>query len=138
MRPSVWYRVSSIVLVLYALGHQLGFRITDPQWAVDSVVGAMKNRHFVVQGLTRSYWDFFSAFGFFATVFILFGAFLAWQLGGLSKEALYELRPVCWGFAVTFAVLTIITWQYIFIIPLVFSAVVTLCLFMAAATIRAI
>jgi hypothetical protein len=104
---------------------------------VDSVVQAMKATHFEVQGQTRSYWDFFTAFGFFVTALLLFAAFLAWQLGGLSKEALRDLGPVTWALALCFVAITLITWHYIFFIPLVFSGVVALCLLFAAWKARA-
>lgn len=132
MRPSIWYRISSVLLVLFAAGHQLGFRNVDPQWGADSVVKAMKSTHFDVQGLTRSYWDFFSAFGFCFTVLALFAALLAWQLGGLSKEALRSLGPVPWALALSFVVIAAISWRYVFYIPFVFSAVTALCLLLAA------
>ena len=132
MRPSLWYRISSVLLVLFAVAHQLGFRSVDPRWGVDSVVRAMKDTHFEVQGLIRSYWDFFTAFGFIVTVLLLFAAFLAWQLSGLSEEALRALGPVRWALALCFLVITLIAWHYIFFIPLVFSGLVTLCLLLAA------
>ncbi|HEV2749976.1 MAG TPA: hypothetical protein VGV12_05565 [Gemmatimonadales bacterium] len=137
MRPSLWYRISSVLLVLFAVAHQLGFRSVDPSWGVDSVVHAMQATHFEVQGLTRSYWDFFTAFGFFVTVLLLFAAFLAWQLAGLSKEALRGLGPVTWALALSFVAITLIAWRYIFFFPLLFSGLVALCLLMAAWRARA-
>ena len=137
MRPSLWYRISSVLLVLFALAHQLGFRSVDPRWGADSVVHAMQATHFEVQGLTRSYWDFFTAFGFFVTVLLLFAAFLAWQLSRLSKEALRGLGPVTWALALSFVVITFIAWRYIFFFPLLFSGVVALCLLLAAWSARA-
>jgi hypothetical protein len=130
--PSLLYRVASVLLVLFGLGHQLGFRRVDPGWGVDSALGALKAVHFEVQGMTRTYWDFFSGFGFFVTVLLFFAAILAFQLGGLSKETLRSLSLVTWAFALSFAVITVLTWRYFFIAPLVFSGLVTLCLLWAA------
>jgi hypothetical protein len=132
MSPSLLYRVASVLLVLFGLGHQFGFRQVDPRWGVDSAIGALKATPFLVQGMTRTYWDFFSGFGFFVTVLLLFAAILAWQLGGLSKETLRSLGLVTWAFAFAFVVITILTWRYFFITPLVFSSLVALCLLMAA------
>ena len=42
------------------------------------VLGLMRSVHFDAQGFTRTYWDFFSAFGLFFSVFLLFAAVLAW------------------------------------------------------------
>ncbi len=132
MSPSLLYRVASVLLVLFGLGHQLGFRRVDPRWGVDSAIGALKATQFQVQGMTRTYWDFFSGFGFFVTVLLFFSAILAFQLAGLSKESLRSLRVVTWAFALSFVVITLLTWRYFFIAPLVFSSLVALCLLMAA------
>jgi len=121
-----------VLLVLFGLGHQLGFRRVDPRWGVDSAIGALKATQFQVQGMTRTYWDFFSGFGFFVTVLLFFSAILAFQLAGLSKESLRSLRVVTWAFALSFVVITLLTWRYFFIAPLVFSSLVALCLLMAA------
>ena len=132
MSSSVLYRIASVLLVLFGLGHQLGFRRVDPRWGVDSAIGALKATQFQVQGMTRTYWDFFSGFGFFVTVLLFFAAILAFQLGGLSKETLRSLGIVRWAFALSFVVITLLTWRYFFIAPLVFSSLVALCLLMAA------
>jgi len=132
MSPSVLYRIASVLLVLFGLGHQLGFRSVDPGWGVDSAIGALKAAQFRVQGMTRTYWDFFSGFGFFVTVFLFFAAVLAFQLGGLSKETLRSLGLVTWAFALSFVVITVLSWRYFFIVPLVFSGLVAICLLAAA------
>ena len=132
LSPSLLYRVASALLVLFGLAHQLGFRQVDPRWGVDSAIGALKATQFQVQGMTRTYWDFFSAFGFFVTVFLFFSAILAFQLASLSKETLRRLSLATWAFALSFVVITLLTWRYVFIAPLVFSSLVALCLLLAA------
>ena len=132
MSPSLLYRIASVLLVLLGLGHQLGFRRVDPRWGVDSTIGALKATQFQVQGMTRTYWDFFSGFGFFVTVLLFFAAILAFQLGGLPRETLRSLRVVTWTFALAFVAITLLTWRYFFVAPLVFSGLVALCLLMAA------
>ena len=79
MRPSLLYRVASVLLVLFGVAHLLGFRSIDPRWGVDSVIAALKTTQFQVQGMTRTYWDFFSGFGFFITVLLFFAAILAFN-----------------------------------------------------------
>jgi len=130
--PSVLYRAASVLLVLFAFGHQLGFRRVDPRWGVSAAIEALKATQFQVQGMTRTYWDFFSGFGFFVTVLLVFAAVLAFQLGGLPKESLRGLRLVTWAFALCFVVITLLTWRYFFIAPLIFSSLVALCLVLAA------
>jgi hypothetical protein len=92
MKASVFYRIASVLLVLFAVGHTLGFRQSDPSWGVDGLLGSMRSIHFQVQGFSRSYWDLFIAAGFSVGVFYFFAAILAWQLGRVSAETLAQMR----------------------------------------------
>jgi len=65
-------------------------------------------------------------------VFLLFAAVLAWQLGSLPAETLARLRGTAWAFALCFAAVTVLSWRYFFIAPIVFSIVITVCLIAAA------
>jgi hypothetical protein len=132
MNASLLYRISSGLLVLFALGHTIGFRRVDPQWNADSVVNGMRGVSFHVLGFNRSYWDFFTGFGFFASVFLVFSAILAWQFGSMSREALAAIRVVRWSFAACFVLIAVLTWRYFFIPPGVFSTLVALGLVGAA------
>ena len=132
MKASTLYRIAAVLILLFAIGHTIGFLQHDPSWGVDSLLASMKSLHFNIQGFSRSYWDFFVGFGLFVTVFLLFGAVLAWQLGGLAVEALARVRVLAWAFALCFAAVTVLTWRYFFAIPLVLSVLITVCLVLAA------
>ncbi len=132
MRASTLYRVASVLLLLFDFGHTLGFRQSDPKWGVDSLLVSMRSIHFDVQGFSRSYWDFFVGSGLFVSVFLLFAAVLTWQLGGLSAEALALLRGPAWALALCFAAITVLSWRYFFILPIVFTFLITVCLVAAA------
>ena len=132
MKASVFYRIASVLLLLFAIGHTLGFRQNNPEWGADAVLGLMHSVHFNAQGFNRTYWDFFSAFGLFFSVFLLFAAVLAWQLAGLPAEIFARMRGTAWALAISFAAVTALSWRYAFLIPIVFSALVTICLIAAA------
>jgi len=132
MRASLFYRIAAVLLLLFALGHTLGFRQSDPAWRVDALLGSMRSIRFDVQGFTRTYWDLFLAAGFSVGVFYFFAAILAWQLGGLPAAALASLRGTAWAFALCFAAITVVSWRYLFILPIAFSIAITLCLTAAA------
>ena len=132
MKASIFYRVAAVLLLLFAVGHTLGFRQSDPSWGVDALLGSMRSTHFDVQGFSRTYWDFFVAAGFSVGVFYLFAAVLAWQLGGLPAETLSLMRVTAWALVLCFAAITFVSWRYLFIIPIVFSSVITVCLILAA------
>jgi hypothetical protein len=92
----------------------------------------MRTIHFNVLGSNRTYWDFFAGFGFFVTVFLLFAAVLAWQLGEVSRETLRLLPVVTWALAIAFVGNTVLSVMYFFIFPIIFSILITLCLIIAA------
>lgn len=132
MKAPILYRISSVLLLLFAAGHTFGFRQNNPEWGADAVLGLMRSVRFNAQGFTRSYWDFFSAFGLFFSVFLLFAAVLAWLLAGLPAETLARVRGIAWALALCFVAVTALSWRYAFTIPIVFSAVITVCLIAAA------
>src|SRR5271170_8289682 len=128
----VLYRIAAVLLLLFALGHTLGFRQNNPEWAAGSVIDSMRAVHFDAQGFNRSYWDFFSAFGLFFSVFLAFAAVLAWLLGGLPPETLARVRSIEWALAICFVAVTALSWRYAFTIPIVFATLITACLIAAA------
>ena len=132
MKASMLYRIAAVLLLLFAVGHTLGFRQSDPAWGVDALLSSMRSIHFDVQGFSRTYWDLFEAAGFCVGVFYLFAAILAWQLGGLPATTLALMRGTAWAFALCFAAITFVSWRYLFILPIAFSIVITICLTAAA------
>ena len=132
MKARILYRIASVLLLLFAAGHTFGFRQNIPEWGAGAVLGLMRSVHFDAQGFTRSYWDFFSAFGLFFSVFLLFAAVLAWLLGGFPPETLARVRSIAWALAICFVAITALSFRYAFTIPIVFSTLITVCLTAAA------
>src|ERR1700675_3084593 len=132
MKASMFFRVAAVLLLLFAAGHTFGFRQNNPEWGADAVLGLMRSVHFDAMGFTRTYWDFFSAFGLFFTVFLLFSAVLAWLPGGLPAETLARVRSIAWALAICFVAVTALSWRYAFTTPIVFSTLITICLTAAA------
>jgi len=132
MKPSTLYRIAAVLLLLFAVSHTLGFRVSDPGWGIDALLSSMRSSHFDVQGFNRTYWDFFVGAGFSVGVLYLFAAILAWQLGGLPVATLARMRATAWGLALAFAAITVISWSHLFVIPIAFSAAITVFLTAAA------
>ena len=128
MSSSLFYRIAAVLLVLFAIGHTLGFRQTKGMTGADSVVSLMKSVHFTVQGFSRAYYDFFVGFGLFVTALLLFAGLLSWQLGGVSRDVLAQLPLATWGLAVCFLAITILSWTYFFLAPGIFAILITACL----------
>jgi hypothetical protein len=132
VKARILYRISAVLLLSFAAGHTFGFRQNNPEWRADAVLGLMRSVHFDAQGFSRTYWDFFSAFGLFFSVFLLFAAVLAWLLARLPAETLARVRSIAWAFAICFVAVTALSWRYAFTTPIVFSALITICLIAAA------
>lgn len=132
MKARILFRIASVLLLLFAAGHTFGFRQNNPEWGTDAVLALMRSVHFDAQGFTRTYWDFFSAFGLFFSVFLLFAAVLAWLLGRLPAESLARVRSIAWALATCFVAITALTLRFAFTTPLVFSTLITVCLTAAA------
>jgi hypothetical protein len=130
MKASAFYRVAAVLLLLFDAGHTSGFPWSDPKWGVE--LGSLRSTHFYIMGVSRPYWDFYVGFGLFVSVFLLLAVVLAWQLAGLPRESLALMSGTAWAFALCFAAITVLSWKYFFIIPIVFSIVTTSCLTAAA------
>jgi hypothetical protein len=115
-------------MVLFAAAHTIGFRQNQPEWKADAVIESMRSVHFNAEGFTRTYWDFFSAFGLYLSVFLLFSAVVAWLLSGLAPEILARVRGIQWTFAICYVAITVLSWKYAFTAPLVLSALIAACL----------
>ncbi len=132
MKPPIFYRIASVLMLLFAAGHTLGFRQNVPEWGADAVLALMRSVPFNAQGFTRTYWDFFSAFGLYLSVFLVFAAVLAWLLSNLPPAILARVRGIAWALAICFAAVTTVSWRYAFPTPIIFSALITFCLTAAA------
>jgi hypothetical protein len=89
MKASFYYRIAAVLLLLFAAGHTLGFRQSDPAWGMDTLLASMRSIHFDVQGFSRTYWDLFVAAGFSVGLFFN-GDYSMFHCGGvaLSEDTL--------------------------------------------------
>ncbi len=132
MKASLLYRIASILLLVFAVGHTLGFRKVDPNWGIDSLISLMRSSHFNVSGFERTYWDFYVGFGLVVSVLLVFAAIVAWQFGGIAPGTLAAMRVSAWGFVLCFAFVAYLSWRYFFPLPIIFSCAILLCLAAAA------
>jgi hypothetical protein len=132
LKPAIFYRIASVLLLIFAALHTFGFRQVDASWGVDSMIGSMRSIHFDIMGTSRTYWDFFVGFGFLFSVFLVFTAVLTWQLGRLPDRTLAPMRGIAWTLVICFAAVMIVCLTYTFIVPKVLSVLVLVCLAAAA------
>ena len=123
----VLFRIASVLIILLDLGHTFGYPWSDPAWGVD--LRAFQATHFNVLGSNRTYWNFYVGFGLSISVLLLLPALIAWQLGAPDAR---RVNGIAWFLVVLFAAITVLDSVFFFVIPIAFSAAITLCLAAAA------
>ena len=137
MKATWLYRVTAILLLLFAIGHTIGFLTfvpTTPQG--QAALADMNTAHLETKGSTFTYGMFYRGFGLLLTAYLLFTAYVAWHLGNQSRRRPSEIATLSWVFA-AFQLFTLISsWTYFPAPPIVFSAAVFLCASGAAAAVQ--
>jgi hypothetical protein len=133
MKATLLYRVAAVLLILFATGHTIGFlSFTPPTPEGVAVRDAMNNVHFQVRNHTYTYGNFYRGFGLYATAYLLFSAFLAWQLGSLAVKYPQAVRPLGWMLSIVQIASLILSAIYFSPPPMIFSALLAACLGLAA------
>ena len=113
MKATWLYRIAAGVLLLFAVGHTLGFLNFKPSTAEGAAVfDAMNRVQFVEHGAAFSYGKFYRGFGLFVSVYLLFSAFLAWHLAGWAQNFPQAIGAMKWTFFALQMVSLILSWRY--------------------------
>jgi hypothetical protein len=136
MTTTLLLRVSSVIQLLFAVGHSLGGLQQWSPMGDTAVLRSMRDVHFDVLGVSRSYLDFFLGLGWTISVFMLMEAVLLWQLAELAKTDAVRVRPMIGVIALATVAGGVIAWSFILPIPALFSAVLAVTLGLAYAQAR--
>lgn len=137
MKPSILLRIAAIITLLYWVGHTIGAPWTPGRGPAEmSAIEAMKAHRFIVEGSSRTYWDFYFGFGVAISGFLLVQALVLWQLAKMAVIDAVRVRPVIASFFVAFTFNAIVAWTFFFIVPAVLAVAIAislgLALFMAS------
>ena len=133
MNATAFYRIASVLLILFAAGHTFGFlSFKPPSPEALAVRDSMNNVHFQVRESSFSYGGFYKGFGLYVTAYLLFSAFLAWHLGALARSNPQAIGALGWAFCAVQVASLVLSWIYFSAAPAAFSAVVAACLGWAA------
>jgi hypothetical protein len=135
MRTSTFLRIASVITLLFFAGHTAGIPWT-PDVGTEGVrvIDAMKGYGFDAVGSMRTYWDFYYGFGVIISLYLLMQAVLLWQIASLAKTDALRVRPIVATFCIAFIINSILAWKYFFVIPLVTSIAISVCLAFAFIT----
>jgi hypothetical protein len=134
VKAATWFRITSVVILLFAAGHTFGF-LTFRASTVEgqAVWAAMNSVHFAAKHGTYSYGGFYVGFGLFVSTFYLFEAWLVWFLGRMADRGVMEARTIAWGLCALQVVGVGLSVRYFAAAPAVLSGVAAIGLAMGAA-----
>ena len=133
MKPVVWFRITAVVILLFAVGHTFGFLAFRPSTTEGRAVWlAMNSVRFAEGHSTFSYGGFYTGFGLSITAFQLFAAWLAWLLGSMARQSAAAVCSIAWGMFALQIVGIGLSLEYFSAGPAVLSAMAAACLAMAA------
>jgi hypothetical protein len=128
VKPTVLYRIASVLFVFFAAGHTFGFlRFKPPTAEGRAVWDAMNNVHFQIGNTNLSYAGAYVGFGLYATLYLLFAAFLAWHLGDVARSHPQAIGTLGWAFFALQIGSLILSWIYFAPPPVILSGLVAIC-----------
>jgi hypothetical protein len=135
MKPVIFLRVASILTLIHAVLHTIGgvFGSIDPG-AAAVAVEAMKVNTFPLMGHTRSFWDFYRGMGIGVSISLTTECVAFWFLGSLAKRDAARLRPILATFAAGYLALSVNSYTYFFLGPVIVEILIAACLLFALFT----
>ena len=137
MKPTLFLRMAAVLTFIHALLHTIGgvFGKVEPGPATVAV-DAMKINQFLLMGHMRSFWDFYRGLGLAVTIFLTAEAVLFWLLGNLAKTGAMRLRSILLTFLVAYLALSVNSYTYFFLGPVIAEILIATCLVLAIVTAR--
>ncbi|MFZ0305174.1 MAG: hypothetical protein WAL75_20960 [Terracidiphilus sp.] len=137
MTASLWFRITAIVMLLFAVLHTIGFLSLRPPSAEGMAVwNGMNGVSFTIDGGSYSYGHFYRAFGLSITAAQLFGAWVAWTLGTMARRGDGGVRAIAWGLIAWQIIGIAIAAIYVSARPAAMSSLTVICLAVALMCLR--
>jgi hypothetical protein len=135
MKPVIFLRVASVLTLIHAALHTIGGVFGDiGPGAASIAVAAMKLNTFPLMGHTRSFWDFYRGMGIGVSISLTMEGTVLWLLGSLAKRDATRLRPILATFAVGYLALSVNSYTYFFLGPVIAEILIAACLLFAIFT----
>jgi hypothetical protein len=131
LKPPFLLRTASIITLILTVGHTAGGLSSWSPGGETEVLRAMRSFHFDFSGVSRSYLDFYLGFGFINSVYLLTQAVVLWRLASMAKLNPIGVRPLVGAFFVASVASALLSWRFIFPVPVVSFAAIAICLGLA-------
>jgi hypothetical protein len=134
MKPWIYLRIASVLTLVHSVLHTVGGVFgSAPPGPASVALAAMKANQFQFMGATRTFWEFHRGMGLAITIFLTAEGVVFWLLGSLVKRGTPGLRPVLAVFMLGYLAFAVVSLIYFFVLPIVFEALIALCLGLALA-----
>ena len=131
MKPVRSLRLAAVFSLLFAIAHTFGATSSWNPIPDNDVFRAMNSFRFDVGGFDRSYRELYVGLGLCLALYLFLQAIALWQLATISKTNPSTARPLVASFLIVSLASGFVTWKFIFMVPVVFQVVITLCLAVA-------
>ena len=134
-KPVLFLRIAAVLTLIHAVLHTIGgvFGKVDPGPAAVAFE-AMKMNTFPWMGRTHSFWEFYRGLGLTVTLFLTLESVLMWQLASLAKADARRLRPMMITFLIAYLIMSINSYEYFFVGPVIVEILIALCFVLAIVT----
>jgi hypothetical protein len=133
MNAAKFYKIASVLLFLFAIGHTVGLlRPKRLGKEGDEVLAAMRTVHVHVMGSDHTFWDFYVGFGLLVSILFVFTGVWAWQLSTLCERQSEAVKVLAWPFFLCQTAVAVLCCTNFFLAPIVFSVLISLCCGLAA------
>lgn len=135
-KPALWLRLASIMTLLFAIGHTLGFSAPSDEAAEHSARHVMQTTSFSLPGTRANYWDLYLGFGYSVGLFLVLQAVLLWIIAGAAAREEKAAGPMIVAFLLCNLINMALLVKYFFIVPQVMEGAILLFLAIALLTRR--
>ncbi len=122
MKPVLWFRIASILLLIFATGHTFGFLSFKPPTPEGQAVWSSMNTVQLPMGNSSfTYGKFYIGFGLFVSALFILEAFLAWYCGQLVSGHSATAIVLGWCLFILQIVCLALSWRYFGTIQMMMS-----------------
>jgi hypothetical protein len=135
-RPALWLRLASIMTLLFALGHTIGFSAPSADTNERVARHAMQTMSFDLAGTSVNYWGLYLGFGYSVGLFLALQSVLLWLAAGAAAGNEKASSASILAFLVCNVINLAFLLKYFFIVPQVMEGAIILFLVIALVTRR--
>ena len=128
MKSILWFRITSVLLFLYALGHVFRFFVRDPETPESrSVWSSMNHTRLSRDQSSATFADLYRSSAILVAALLFFEAFLAWHCSHLVGEYITDAIILGWCILLFQILDLVLSWRYFGIVQVVLSLVTGTC-----------